>query len=155
MLAKLEKSARDDFSGYGDNQFCRNSDADMMAPWCHVRYGRRIAKETCDVPNCMEFDTDDDRVVKHRYNFNIRSLDGKQTILVLAVFYFDQSRAFLRKGVVVVAKSTAIDPTVPGSSLDGSTFQVSEVDPGSSAPVSPFLQCLYKKKIEKDQMKGE
>ncbi|XP_068597590.1 plasminogen activator, urokinase a [Brachionichthys hirsutus] len=38
-------------SGLGDHNYCRNPDRSLM-PWCHVRRGRKFAKEFCDIPTC-------------------------------------------------------------------------------------------------------
>ncbi|XP_068573806.1 plasminogen activator, urokinase a [Cebidichthys violaceus] len=38
-------------NGLGDQNYCRNPDQSLM-PWCHVRRGRRIVREFCNIPRC-------------------------------------------------------------------------------------------------------
>ncbi|KAM9345462.1 urokinase-type plasminogen activator-like [Symphorus nematophorus] len=40
-----------DSKGLGNHNHCRNPDQSLM-PWCHVRRGRRIVREFCDIPRC-------------------------------------------------------------------------------------------------------
>ncbi|XP_054654887.1 tissue-type plasminogen activator-like [Dunckerocampus dactyliophorus] len=37
--------------GLGNHRYCRNPDQSLM-PWCHVRRGKRVVREFCDIPKC-------------------------------------------------------------------------------------------------------